>query len=624
VRVQCVGKRIGTGSTAEYNAGTGYDLATGLGTIDANQMVTNWANVKFDATTITLSVTPSSFPHGTAPTVSGTVIGTGTPAGDVTLLTNSTETAEQSQPFFTLSNGSYSNNTVNLLPGGTYNVWTQYGGDGTNARSASTPVQVTVTPENSAVQLSIFNGNSSSTIGLDASFPYGTTPLILDAQPLPASAATCSTNCPSFQPPTGTVVFFDGGTPINTAVLNAEGDAEYAPQGTFNAGSHSITSSYSGDNSYNTSSASAITFIVTKAAPSVAVTGPTGGTAYAAGQTSTLSLAVETLSNGASPTGTVSIAGAPAGTPTSAALVPGVDSVTGTTVGLATVTIPATAVAGTYTITATYTPDSKSSQNYASASGTYQLQINAASGIITTTSATVSSSSTLPDAPVTVTGTVTASSGAPPTGSVFFLVPASNSGTFEDVPFGSPVALIAGSGSSSTFSMTFNRNSLPQGTNQVTVQYQGNAPDDPSTAVVTISNSLADFSLIANTAIIPVVANRSASTTINLTSVNSFAGAVNLTCAVPSRWNCTIPSSETLTSAGSAVATLSVAAPSNASLDSNNNVLITGQDLTGEYVHTLGLVAQVVSVTAPPSFALSNNATLTVTAGARRQGIHPR
>jgi trimeric autotransporter adhesin len=603
---------IGTGTTAEYNAGPGYDLATGLGTIDANQMVTNWGNIKFDATSTTLSVTPSSFPHGTATTISGTVMGTGTPAGAVTLLTSSTEPVQQSQTFFTLSGGSYSDNTVNFLPGGTYTVWTQYGGDGINGMSTSTPVQITVTPENSAVQLSVFNTSSGAAIGSGASFPYGMTRLILDAQPMPASAPT------NFQAPTGTVVFSDGGTPINTAVLNATGDAEYMPQGTFNAGSHSITASYSGNDSYNPSNASAIAFTITKATPSVAVTSPPshpGFPAYTAGQTNTLSITVETATTGASPTGTVSIAGAPAGTPTSATLIPGVDPLTGTTVGLATVNIPAAAAAAIYNITAMYTPDSKSSQNYAAASGTYTLNIAAASGLITTTtSAMVSSSSTSPDAPVTVTGTVTAISGAPPTGSVVVLFPANNGGTFEDIQFGS-ANLVPGSGSSSTFSTTFNSNTLPEGTTQITVQYQGAALDDPSTAVVTISNSLADFSLIANTAIIPVGANSSVSTTINLASVNTFAGAVNLTCSVPTGWSCTIPASEMLTNAGSAAAKLSMTAPSNASLGSKN-VLITGQDSTGEFVHTLDLVAQVVSVTTPPSFTLSNSGIITVTAGA--------
>ena len=36
---------IGSGTTPEYNATTGYDLASGLGTIDANQLVTNWGKV---------------------------------------------------------------------------------------------------------------------------------------------------------------------------------------------------------------------------------------------------------------------------------------------------------------------------------------------------------------------------------------------------------------------------------------------------------------------------------------------------------------------------------------------------------------------------------------------------
>ncbi len=50
--------QIGTGTTAEYNAGAGYDLASGLGTVDANVLVTNWGNVKFASTTTTLTPSP--------------------------------------------------------------------------------------------------------------------------------------------------------------------------------------------------------------------------------------------------------------------------------------------------------------------------------------------------------------------------------------------------------------------------------------------------------------------------------------------------------------------------------------------------------------------------------------
>jgi hypothetical protein len=607
---------VGTGSSVQYNAGTGYDLATGLGTIDANQMVTNWANVKFDPTSITLSVTPSSFPHGTAPTISGTVLGTETPAGDVALLTNSTETVEQSQTFFTLSSGSYSNNTVNFLPGGTYNVWTQYGGDGTNGVSTSVPVQVTVTPEISALQLSIFNGNSNSTIGVGASFSYGSTPLILNAQSMPASAATCSTNCPGFQSPSGTVVFFDGGTPINTAVLNSGGDAEYLSQFGFNAGPHSITASYSGDNSYSASSSSAVTFTISQSTPIMTVTGSNVQADFFAGETSTLSIAVEApSSNGASPTGTVSIMGAPAGTPTSVTLVPGVDLVTGHHVGQATVTFPTTAEPGFYSLELAYTPDSASSLNYGPNSSSYSIQIDPSSAITTTTSATASSSSTSPDAQVTVTGTVTASSGAPPTGSVYFLFPALLNGYFEDVFQSSQVAtLVAGSGSSSTYSMTFDSNSLPQGTNQITVQYGGNATYEPSTAVVTIGNSLADFSLIANTAIVPVAAASSANLVLNLQSTNGFSGAVSLTCNATGV-SCTIPPSASLASGGGTSVTVEIAATSSLA-NGNYNVQITGKDPTTEFVHTLGIQAVVTgSQATSPSFVLGNSGNISVTAG---------
>jgi trimeric autotransporter adhesin len=111
---------------------------------------------------------------------------------------------------------------------------------------------------------------------------------------------------------------------------------------------------------------------------------------------------------------------APAGTPTSVTLVAGVDPGTGTHVGQATVTFPTTAAPGFYSLERTYTPDSASSLNYGQTSNSYSMQIVAVSGITTTTSATASSSSFSPDAQVTVTGTVTASSGAPPTGSVYF------------------------------------------------------------------------------------------------------------------------------------------------------------------------------------------------------------
>ena len=123
---------IGTGTTPEYNAAAGYNLATGLGTIDANNLVTDWPKITKTATSITMTPSQTTFAHGTAITISGSVTGTGTPTGNVALMTSSTEPLEQGQGVFPLSSGAYSSSTVNYLPGGTYNIWTQYGGDSSN------------------------------------------------------------------------------------------------------------------------------------------------------------------------------------------------------------------------------------------------------------------------------------------------------------------------------------------------------------------------------------------------------------------------------------------------------------------------------------------------------------
>ena len=45
--VSVVEGQIGTGTTPEYNAAAGYNLATGLGSVDAAQLVANWGSVKF-------------------------------------------------------------------------------------------------------------------------------------------------------------------------------------------------------------------------------------------------------------------------------------------------------------------------------------------------------------------------------------------------------------------------------------------------------------------------------------------------------------------------------------------------------------------------------------------------
>jgi uncharacterized protein (TIGR03437 family) len=87
-RVPCEqGSPACTGSGMGYAAGPGYDLATGLGTVDAYHLVTEWKTAS--ATTTTLTAAPSAVSLTDTVTLAVTVTANaGAPTGIVTFLTN--------------------------------------------------------------------------------------------------------------------------------------------------------------------------------------------------------------------------------------------------------------------------------------------------------------------------------------------------------------------------------------------------------------------------------------------------------------------------------------------------------------------------------------------------------
>lgn len=630
--------QIGTGTTAEYNAATGYDLASGLGSVDAAQLISDWSKVKFTSSTVTLTspTSASTFTHGQSVTFSGTVAGSGsaTPTGNVAIETDSTEPTMQGQGVIALSSGSFSGTTT-ALPGGTYNVWANYSGDSTNASAVSSKVQITVSPEASTTYFTI--NDVATGLGAGAvltapgststTFPYGTQ-LILSAQPVPTTYYnTCinTSNPPSScstypTQSTGTVVFSDNATAVNTAVLNAEGDAEY--NALWSVGSHSATAKYSGDASYNSSTSSSIAFTITKATPIFGIfsAAQTSSTQYVGNQSTVLNFLVENGSNYSNeqsyeigystpvkpPTGTITVSSSPAGISGTLTLSGAIDPSTYAPDGVASIVVPSTVKTGSYTVTVSYSGDS----NYSAASYQQTVQlVSGGSGLTSTIAASGAPTSTSPTASYVVTGTVTGQSGhAAPTGGVII---ASSGYTVTEV------GLTPGTGASSTFSVTLNSQTLFQGANYVTLQYTGDTTYNPSSTTLNnngaISNPLSDFSMVPNTTIVPVSAGGSATDTIQLASVNGYAGTVNYTCTPASGITCSIsPTSTTFTSGGSSTTTLTINAASGTSAG-NYNVLVTGTDSTGNYVHTLGIQA-VVQSSSPVtgSFTLSNSGSITV------------
>ena len=119
------------GVLSAYPTGTGYDEATGLGSVNVTNLVNQWSTYagQFKATTInpfTLGP-PTVITHGQSVPVAATVkpqTGTGTPTGTITLIANtgSASSGQQAaqQVFILNSSGSIAAGaTTILLPGGT-------------------------------------------------------------------------------------------------------------------------------------------------------------------------------------------------------------------------------------------------------------------------------------------------------------------------------------------------------------------------------------------------------------------------------------------------------------------------------------------------------------------------
>jgi len=315
------------GSTPAFSASTapGYDLATGLGTVNVTNLIAKWTSPARTLSGVTLS-SPTTFPIAADSSASftGAVTGAGgTPTGLVVLENASTLTAIDTA---SLSSGSYTLSTT-LLPAGSYNVIAHYGGDGTFAAHDSPPVSVTVTKQNSQVVVSFvtFVGTSGAPVLSTSaqSVQYGS-PYILrvdveNANTAPPSPCqNFSTGVVSFVCPTGTIQLFNGATPLNDfpmaqnanatneARLNDRGFAEDQPIQLL-PGSYSIKATYTPDtnSSYNAPTGASNTLAVTITQATTTTTVTPSPSSIAAGGSVTLTATVTTSSNGAGPTGTV-------------------------------------------------------------------------------------------------------------------------------------------------------------------------------------------------------------------------------------------------------------------------------------------------------------------------------
>jgi len=300
------------GILSGYSAGTGYDLATGLGSVNANNLVTQWNLFSHSLTaskTVLSNVTPTTITHGQSVTFSITVASasvTGSAPTGLVSLEGSATNSRQGIAGFSLSNGTVSGSTSSL-PGGAYSLIAHYPGDSTYAPSDSAPVSVTVNKESSQLQAFLatfdFNGNliSSNTTSAIYGSPYLLRVNVDNSagrlcSPINASSAT---GCP-----TGQVTLTDNGNPLDagTYTLNSYGYVEDQIV-QLAGGTHSITAQYSGDSSFSPSASPVGTvFNITPASTTMGALSVSGGSV---GSGFSASVSVKGTSSGAAPTGTV-------------------------------------------------------------------------------------------------------------------------------------------------------------------------------------------------------------------------------------------------------------------------------------------------------------------------------
>ncbi len=280
---------------AGASATQGYDLATGLGSVNAANLVAGWANVTFRGSSANLQLSPASIPHGqpvnVSVSVSAAASGSGTPTGDVALLAGS-----QAINIGNLTAGTISA-AVTKLPGGSYSVTAAYGGDGTFGSTVSNAVPVNVDAEPSSTTLALQVFSFGGGIGPGTTTTYSA-PLFFQVNVVGASgqgnASGALTISDAFGGNTSTVV---------SSALDSRGGAFITdPLPPLAIGTHVLSASYSGDSSFLASASAPVTLTVTKGATLIFLFVPTGALPNTP---VTLGAVVFPALGQASPTGTV-------------------------------------------------------------------------------------------------------------------------------------------------------------------------------------------------------------------------------------------------------------------------------------------------------------------------------
>ncbi len=266
-RLRCLAGSAGCDASGfiGFPAAPGYDLATGLGSVDAHALVTRWHSLATGTGAVTVNNTISAgqvINPGGSLALSGNVVSdTGGPAptGIVTFydLTTSTDLADVTLVPGAGGTSSASMTITGVLGLGAHNIVVDYSGDAVYAGNFSTTVLVEVEASTTTVTVTT---NS---------------PMYAPGTAFVATATITSPNAGTgAPPPSGTVTFtLDGVTQgVAPVVTGTPSTATLTLTAPLTAGSHQIVATYSGDTNYAASTSVADVITVSKNPPLVVLT----------------------------------------------------------------------------------------------------------------------------------------------------------------------------------------------------------------------------------------------------------------------------------------------------------------------------------------------------------------
>ena len=258
-----------------YAAGTGYDLVTGLGSVNAANLVYGWGSGP-SPTSLSVSKTHSgSFSQGQTGATYTVTVSNGASAGPTSGAVTVTENPPTGLTLASMAGSGWS------CPG---SMCTR--GDVLSAGSSYPAITVTVNvasnaPSQVTNQVTVSGGGSVSATANDVTNITGsggtiptTTTLVASPSTIAATASTTLTATVTAASgsgtPTGTVTFDLGSTVLNSATLTGTGGTAQATLvvngSQLAVGSNSITANYGGDANY-TGSSSSVTVTVTQSPP---------------------------------------------------------------------------------------------------------------------------------------------------------------------------------------------------------------------------------------------------------------------------------------------------------------------------------------------------------------------